>query len=274
MDKKYNLRGVVLANREIAPGFRHMKVKCPEIARSVVPGQFVMVRVANNCTDPLLRRPLTVSRIHRDEGALAILYKSVGRGTEMMADWESGVTFEILGPLGNGFSLPDSAKTIAVLGRDAGIGPLAALVDEASGTGRHVYAFLSSKQPVLLEYFKSLEKKCHLFLFPDGEVWRCGPFMTKELEQIAAKNLIDQIYLGGLCHFCPSCSLSKNIHLFACRQGITAQVSLDQYMACGLGACQGCVVPFYKDRKQQETHYKRICKEGPVFDSWEVVHRG
>jgi dihydroorotate dehydrogenase electron transfer subunit len=274
MEKKYDLRGVVLENREVAPGFWHLKVECPEIAHSVIPGQFVMVRVAGNSTDPLLRRPLTVSRIHRDEGALSVLYKTAGRGTGAMAAWGPGVAFEILGPLGNGFSIPDSEKAIAVLGRDAGIGPLAALIDEVWATGRRVYAFLSSKQPALLEYFQPLEERCHLFLFPDGETWRCGPFMTKELEQVATKDPIDRIYLGGLCHSCPSCSLSKNTHLLASRKGIGAQVSLDQYMACGLGACQGCVIPLYKDQKRLETHYKRVCKEGPIFDSWEVVHHG
>ncbi|KJS21317.1 MAG: hypothetical protein VR72_11255 [Clostridiaceae bacterium BRH_c20a] len=273
MDKKYDISGKVLENSKVMENFWLIKLECPEIARIIVPGQFVMLRLTEQ-TDPLFRRPLTVSRIYKEEGVIDILYKVVGQGTEIMTTWEPGHTCSILGPLGNGFTLPASAKNIAVLGRDTGIGPLAALIDQAAAKGVGVYAFLSSKYTELLHSFSFLEGKGELLFYPDNGAWRCGPFMTKELERVAGKIKLDQIYMGGLCDFCPSCSLIKNIHHLAHRQGINAQISLDQYMACGLGACQGCVVELYQGQDQKSRCYKRVCKEGPVFLSWEVVSNG
>ncbi|MFZ5943051.1 MAG: FAD-binding oxidoreductase [Bacillota bacterium] len=273
MDKKYDIQSKVITNTKICEDFWQIKLECREIARSIFPGQFVMLRLTQQ-TDPLFRRPLTVSRIYREEGAIEILYKVVGRGTEIMTGWESGQVCEMLGPLGNGFLLPQSAQTIAVLGRDTGIGPLAALADEAASKGIRVLAFLSAKSSELLDAYKYLEEKCKLFLFPDQGAWRCGKFMTKQLDETAGKSKIDQIFMGGLCSFCPSCSLIKNIHKISQHNQIKAQISLDQYMACGLGACQGCVIELYSCQKQLDRCYKRVCKEGPVFMSWEVVSNG
>ena len=273
MNKVFDESCRVLDNWHIIGDFWTIKIYCPQIAASILPGQFVMLKVSND-TDPLLRRPLTVSRIYREEGAISILYRSVGRGTEIMTRWKSGQRCSVLGPLGNGFTLPEQAKSIAVLGRDVGIGPLLALVDEGAARGVMVYAFLSSRYQEVLEIASFDSCRCEAWFFPDGDKWQCGPFLTRRLEQIATEKTLDQIYIGGLCKFCPSCSLVKETHRIGTQRGSEVQVSLDQYMACGLGACQGCIVELYEDESQQRKGYKRVCKEGPVFRSWEVVKNG
>ena len=89
MDKKYDISGKVLENSKVMENFWLIKLECPEIARIIVPGQFVMLRLTEQ-TDPLFRRPLTVSRIYKEEGVIDILYKVVGQGTEIMTTWEPG----------------------------------------------------------------------------------------------------------------------------------------------------------------------------------------
>jgi dihydroorotate dehydrogenase electron transfer subunit len=273
VNEKFDERCKVLDNRCVVNDFWTIKLHCPQIAGRIVPGQFVMLQVGDS-TDPILRRPLTVSRIYRHEGAILILYRSVGKGTEIMTQWKQGDACQVLGPLGNGFTIPKGAKKIAVLGRDIGIGPLLALIDEAVLAGVEVYAFLSSQYQEVLKVTSLGNGGCEASFFADNGKWQCGPFMTRKLEQIADSSSLDQIYIGGLCKFCPSCSLIKGTHRIGRKLGIDVQVSLDQYMACGLGACHGCIIELYEDQSQKSKSYKRVCKEGPVFITWEVVENG
>ncbi|HHY36461.1 MAG TPA: dihydroorotate dehydrogenase electron transfer subunit [Firmicutes bacterium] len=273
MKRVYDETCRVLANRRIVNDIWMLKIHCPQIAATILPGQFVMLKVGA-ASDPLLRRPLTVARIDREEGAISILYRAVGRGTELMTRWEPGHSSSVLGPLGNGFTLPERVKGIALLGRDIGIGPLLALVEEGLARGAAVYAFLSSRYREVLELAAFAGGNCKTWLFPDGDRWQCGPFLTRKLEEIAAEKALDRIYIGGLCKFCPSCNLIRETHRLGTRWGIEVQVSLDQYMACGLGACQGCIVELFEDESQVAKVYRRVCKEGPVFRTWEVVKNG
>ena len=130
-----------------------------------------------------------------------------------MTRWKSGQRCSVLGPLGNGFTLPEQAKSIAVLGRDVGIGPLLALVDEGAARGVMVYAFLSSRYQEVLEIASFDSCSCEAWFFPDGDKWQCGPFLTRRLEQIATEKTLDQIILAVYASFVhPAALLRRPTH--------------------------------------------------------------
>jgi len=265
MEKLFEITGRVISNKHMEEDFWLMEIHCPEIAQNIRPGQFVQVEVSKDY-DPLFRRPFSVYRIAKDQVSIEIFYKVVGRGTKIMTSWVKGQEFQVLGPLGNGFDIPDEAQNIAVVGRGIGIAPLVALVEDYLSRGKMVYAFLSAKSGKHLEAFDLLKRAgVEVYLQSDDGKYGHSSLVTDDLEQVLEKQKIDQVYI------CGSKRLTKACHNLALRYGMKAQVTLEQYMSCGIGACKGCVVDLYKDETRTEKTHKRVCKEGPVFWTWEAA---
>jgi len=240
-----------------------LTIEVPRIAQRIKPGQFVQVKV-NNLLDPFLRRPFSLYRTFRDEGKLQLLYKVVGKGTRLMTTLKEGTSIDLIGPLGRGFTLPHHAEKIAVVGRGIGTAPLVALADEASNKGVEVYCFLSAEEKhklVGLKEFK--EMGCELYLHADTE--DNVKMVTDYLKKLLPATQFDGVYV------CGSKRLTREVHNLSKKYGFMSQVSLEQIMACGHGDCHGCVVELYQDKERSKKCYKRVCKEGPVFETWEVV---
>jgi dihydroorotate dehydrogenase electron transfer subunit len=246
MERLFESTGRVVSNKQVEEDFWLMEVHCPEIADIIRPGQFVHVAVSKDY-DPLFRRPFSVYRIAKDRESIEIFYKVVGRGTTIMTLWAKGHEFQVLGPLGNGFDIPAEAQTVAVVGRGIGIAPLGALVEDYLSKGKKVYAFLSAKNSKHLEAFALFKTAgIEVYLQSDDGKYGHGSLVTNYLEQVLENHKIDRVYI------CGSKRLTKACHNLSVRYGMKAQVALEQYMSCGIGACKGCVVDLYKDETRTE----------------------
>lgn len=229
---------------------------CPGVARSARPGQFVELRLTEGC-DPFLRRPISLFAADGAE-TFSLLVRAVGRGTEWMAGWESGRQVDVLGPLGNGFSWSDGDRDCVLAAGGIGLAPLGFLAGRLLAQGKRVRLLFSPRRDgALLEalpFRETLEVSCcenraalpaaldALLERGADRVFSCGP--EGLLEAVAAR---------------------------AAARGVPCQLSVERRMACGIGICLGCAVAI---RAGDGVAYKKVCKDGPVFQGEEVVFHG
>ncbi len=269
-----DVRAVILSNRETVSGYFKMTLAAPFIAKNAMPGQFVMVRLSHSM-DPLLRRPLGIHRLKAQGSRLngiEILYEVVGRGTGILAKKRQGDFVDILGPLGNGFTLPLSTihyplSTILIAG-GIGVAPLFFLAEKLQEIKNQkmkikIIVFIGAKTKRLIlceEEFKKLGAEVHIAT-DDGTRGYRG-FVSKLFEKFLRTTNNGRrttIYACG-----PQPMLQRIFDV--CKpKGIECQVSLEREMACGFGACLGCAV------EVKDGFYKLACKDGPVFNIDELV---
>jgi dihydroorotate dehydrogenase electron transfer subunit len=241
-------------------GYYRLVLKAPDIASSAVPGQFVMVRVTDTM-DPLLARPFGIHSVP-SKTSLEILYRVVGRGTELLSRRKAGSTLGVLGPLGKGFPLPDKQRTPVLIGGGSGFPPLHFLSLHA---GARAHLFLGSRNreclpPVsVIKSFRERVGKVHIAT-EDGSSGQRG-MSTDMLESF----LIRMEHKTSLVLYaCGPHGMLAAVSRIAAEHSLPCFVSMEERMACGLGACMGCSIPV------KTGGYQRACKEGPVFDSREV----
>lgn len=262
MKKKKVEKCRILANKKIAKDHYVMDVETSGIAGNAKPGQFVSVSVRGQGTDPLLRVPLGIHRI-RPSG-ISLLYKVIGKSTELLSRMEKGGYADVLGPLGNHFDVSPAKehKAIMVAGGH-GVAPLFALAEEAIVNGAEVEFFsgaCTAEHLVCEKEIKKLGARVHVATDDGSRGEKCyvTGMLEKEITQIKAKDPRTVIYACG-----PRPMLAA-VSRIAERHDISAQVSVDAYMACGIGVCLGCAI-------RTKEGYKLVCKDGPVFDSREIV---
>lgn len=255
----------VVFNRHLTGEYWLIEMEAPSIAEALNPGQFVNIRIAGSLS-PFLRRPFSVFRVSEDRRRLQVAYKLLGEGTRLMSTtMPEGGTCDVIGPFGRGFTLPEGAKRIAVIGRGIGIAALPTLVDEAVARGVEVLPFLSARNRsnlVGLDIFASLGTE--IFTHTDDE-----PVVTQvtdHLLPLTRKLEFDAFYV------CGSNRLIRAAHNEAIRLGIPSQAAMEQHMACGFGDCHGCVIDVNLDRQGSQRALREVCHYGPVFDTWEVVN--
>ncbi len=273
--KKYR----IVQNEETVPGHRLMCLHAPEIAAGAKPGQFLHVRCADS-TDPLLRRPISIHRVRRDEGLLFMFYRLAGRGTSLLAAKKEGEEVDVLGPLGNGFELPGFGERVAVVGGGIGAAPLFFLVDEITAAIHKHGAELAGEEdtaPLAVDFYLGAATGSQLpslnsFLVQgvrihlttdDGSVGYHGTVTGLLQQHLDEQTHIDRIYACG-----PVPMLRAIDELAICR-GIPGQVSLEERMGCGVGACLSCACKI-KSSSGDGFTYKHACSDGPVFDIGEV----
>jgi dihydroorotate dehydrogenase electron transfer subunit len=246
-----------------------MWIEAPDIAAAAQPGQFITVR----CGDFILRRPLSVHQVSSRE--IALLFKIAGKGTLWLSQRQEGDKVDVLGPLGNGFSIEPGAKNLLLVAGGIGIAPLVFLMQYASlqrqitlidgaSTAAQLYTFssASNKQSKLSPLPKGVQfipvtedgsrgqKGMATDILPDfldwaDQVYACGPVdMYKTMAEISRR--------------VPILSGRSNLKLRKC------QVSLEVRMGCGFGACYGCTINTQKGLKQ-------VCRDGPVFELDDII---
>ena len=254
------VNGRIIANIEIAPSHCLMQIEAPEITQTARAGQFVNVQVKKHpgITDPLLRIPLSICSIGSTD--IKLLYKVVGTGTELLKGRKAGELINILGPLGNGFELNiiDQQSEAVLVGGGCGIAPIYALAEELTKNKRPpAQVFLGAKQQdqILCEQeFKGLGHQVHIAT-EDGSSGTKG-FITELVKEYLRANNVKNIIVYG-CG--PQPMLNALMQITNALQ-IPTYLSLEAYMACGIGACRGCAV------KTNEA-YKLCCTDGPVFNA-------
>ncbi|MFH1562380.1 MAG: dihydroorotate dehydrogenase electron transfer subunit [Nitrospirota bacterium] len=273
----------ILANKKIAPEYYKMAFESPEIGMLATPGQFVHIRVSNN-SEPLLRRPFGIHSI-KDIGEAClvkfeILYRVVGKGTALLAEKKAGEELDVLGPLGNGFKINAAGKkTMVLIGGGAGIAPLFFLAQKA----HHNKASLSNdiivliggktKDQILCEQeFKELGIEVKIAT-EDGSYGHKG--LVTDLLNNEASLSLPQTSVSLFA--CGPLLMQKGIAKFSSEHNLSCQVSLESRMACGVGACLGCTIKVKQANwgSEEETApnqvcYKRVCKDGPVFEANEI----
>ena len=261
---------------------RRLVLKGP-IARNAQAGQFVAVRVQDPALasyDPLLRRPISLAEISPERDEITLLYRVVGRGTEILARAGCGAQLSIMGPLGKGFSLPDEGELWLIAG-GIGIFPLYSLAQSALARGLSVRLFWGGDNRSFLESaglssWQALGLPIHLSTM-DGSLGQKGLVTVQVLEQLS--KLSGQGQMQPKLHT----SISGKINVATCgphrmMQAVTelcmnfevpVEVSLEERMGCAVGACLGCVCTL-KDEAGTLMH-RKVCLDGPVFRGEEVV---
>jgi len=277
-EKQAMMTGEIIENRRVAPDHLQMTVRLPRSFPSPSPGQFVMIRRVQP-EEPLLARPLSVFGFqrHKDNTNLQLLYRVIGRGTKSLSCSKPGDELSVLGPLGRGFTIPIGIKQVIFIAGGVGVAPLAFLLHSgllSSGTGQEIQKnfYLGAQRAELLAGLDRLEGFCELGICTDdGSRGYHGP--VTGLFESGTKLLKHNI--GGydpeetMVYACgPTAMIRAMAHLLN-ENPIRCQVSLEERMACGLGACLGCAVAVRGESGKRE--YRRVCKDGPVFDLREIV---
>lgn len=249
------IRARVNSNSEMMPGTRLIWLDAPEIAGSARPGQFVMVRCAEG-HDPLLRRPLSIHGTD-GSGAVALLFEVAGRGTSWLSGRAPGDLVDVVGPLGNGFSASPGAKSLLLVAGGIGIAPLAFLAGEASLQGKAVTLLQGAAQGASLLYPRhQTPPNCTVVSVSEDGVWERKGLVTGWIAEFIVG--ADQVFACG-----PE-AMYRSMAGLHCLTGIPVQVSLEERMACGLGACYGCAVRTTRGVKQ-------TCSDGPVFELADII---
>ncbi len=255
------VKTTIVSNEKIAEQYKVMTFKWSSGKRNIAPGQFFNIKVRSGST-PLLRRPFGAYKIGK--GTAAILYKVVGEATKIMAAMKTGDTIDCLGPLGNGFNVPSvrSGMETVLVGGGHGVAPLLALAAELKKTLKkapEVFIGGRSREHIVADReFSKLGARVRI-LTDDGSRGKCGP-VTKGLAEYL-KSLNGKKAVVYACGPRPMLECVAGI----CKKyGTECQVSMEEYLGCGIGVCVGCAIRTTIGRKL-------ICKDGPVFDAEEII---
>jgi dihydroorotate dehydrogenase electron transfer subunit len=255
----------IISNINLTSNYYKLSLELPEFARIARPGQFLMIRV-NQDYNPFIRRPFSIHSVSLKskaaESSIAILYEAVGVGTELLSKKKTGQYLDVLGPLGNGFSILDARFSILV-GGGIGIAPLLFLAEQASiqypASSIQVLIGANTKREILCQKkFAKLGFSVKIST-NDGSTGFRGN-VTELLRRILLTTHNSQL---TTIYACGPKSMLREISLISQQNSIPAQVSLDEYMACGLGVCMGCMI------KTKKAH-RFVCRDGPVFDASEI----
>ena len=243
----------VVRQQQIDEGIFDMELSFPKGAALAKPGLFI----AMYCNDKskLLPRPISICGINKEEGTLRVVYRVAGEGTKEFSEMKEGDTLEVMGPLGNGFALKEEKAII--IGGGIGIPPMLELAKQ-----------LNVEKTVVLGYRTSTFLKDEFEAVGDVVIsTEDGSFGTKG-------NVIDAIkeqgVEGSIIYACGPTPMLRGIKAYAEEMGFEAQISMEERMACGIGACLACVCKSKEKDAHSNVHNKRICKDGPVFLSTEV----
>ncbi|MBL7074824.1 dihydroorotate dehydrogenase electron transfer subunit [candidate division KSB1 bacterium] len=236
------------------------------IARSAWPGQFVHLRVDDG-SSLTLRRPFSLCQVGRSW--FEILFKVVGRGTEIMARKKPGDSLDILGPLGRGFSVGESFSGAAMVAGGMGVAPFPFLIRALRRQGKRVFLFLGAKNQDELYLPDQLTKDVTLSLATEDGSRGFKGLIT----QLVEKKLRDQKeLLGGKWQFfgCGPRAMLARLKELALTYKFSCQVSVETQLGCGMGVCQGCAVPAAPRDETSSPKYHLVCQDGPVFDVSEI----
>lgn len=236
-----------------------LEIEAPEIAQAALPGQFVHIRVSRQL-DPLLRRPVSICGIDRLQGLIRLWYQVVGKGTRLLSALSGDATIDVIGPLGRGFDMDIQRKKVVLIGGGMGIAPLLFLGGELA-ENNSVMSFFGAKSSGQLPGPPLTPAVGCSVATEDGSAGHKG-LVTELLADRLKKERPDRIYA------CGPRGMLAGVAQLARQYGIPLQVSLEAYMACGVGACLGCTCA--KSRKDEETWLK-ACQDGPVFWEEEVI---
>jgi dihydroorotate dehydrogenase electron transfer subunit len=243
----------ITANNPVMPGVFQLKLRCPEIVTAARPGQFVMIKCG---ADRLLRRPISISGTDIATGEISLLIAAVGKGTDWLAQRTTGEHLDVLGPLGQGFSLEPGADKVLLIGGGMGIAPLNFLAEQAAAMGKAVTLVLGARTGAML----------------------CPASHLPEVNERVLCTEDASVGIKGRVTECPDDYIAAAAQIFACGplpmyralakdprfNSGNIQVSLEVRMACGTGLCYGCTI-------NTRGGLRQVCRHGPVFNMNDIL---
>lgn len=253
---KVKMTAKVVSQQALTDDIFSMWIQADEIAGAAVPGQFISVYTKD--TGKLLPRPISLCQVDKEKGQLRIVYRVVGAGTSQFSGYQAGDDIEIMGPLGNGFPLERAAgKKVFLIGGGIGIPPMLELARQ-----------LDCEKQAVLGY------RDVLFLNDEFEKFSDVYVATEDGSAGTKGNVLDAIRENGLkadvIFACGPTPMLRALKAYAEEHEIECWLSLEEKMACGIGACLACVCQSKGVDEHSHVHNKRICKDGPVFLAQEV----
>ena len=256
-------------------------VKAEKSSQTAKPGQFAFVECGG---DTLLRRPLSYLRSSKEDGTVEFMYKTVGHGLESLSQLKKGDEIKIMGPIGNGFTIPSGKKSAILIGGGVGIPPVLFMGEEIKkiNGGIDLVAFFGSEIPFPFETCDSdlvmpgldlsvnktiddMEKlgiPCRLSSQAGYE--GCHSGYVTELAKSFIETLSDGEKTETIIYACGPESMLKAVAKLAKDDQLDCVLSLEEYMACAIGGCAGCTVKVLEDGHER---MKRVCVDGPIFDA-------
>lgn len=249
-------KGLVVRHLQVGQDLFEMELITPRVVPECKPGQFVHVQVGQE-SFPILRRPLSLYDVDRHLGSVVFLYKVVGEGTRLLSKVRTKDSLNVMGPLGRGFTLPKEESNVLLVGGGVGIAPLVYLARVLVERRCQVRVLHGTQTREQLAAFLKLRQLGVQFMpaTVDGSAGYKG-LVTELLFKKIDPAWVDCIYTCG-----PEPMMARTAD-YARQYGIVGQASLEEHMACGVGACLGCA----RKLKTDDYGYAKICKDGPVFD--------
>jgi len=254
MSEKFTEQARILSQEEIATDIYSLWIQTEHIADRAKAGQFLSVY----CDDGsrLLPRPISICEIDRERSALRMVYRFAGSGSAEFAAKKAGGSLRVTGPLGNGFPLKE--KKAFLIGGGIGIPPILELAKQLDCEKQMILGYRDSQLFLLDEFQKQ------------GEVY----IATEDGSTGTKGNVLDAIRENGLeadiIYACGPTPMLRALKAYAAEHDMECLISMEERMACGIGACLACVCRSTETDAHTNVHNKRICKEGPVFDAREV----
>lgn len=260
--EKFQEIATVVGQKELGAGIYDMTLQTKDIAKAARAGQFVSVYSSN--PSKLLPRPISLCGIDKEKNTIRLVYRVTGEGTgtDEFSKLQSGDTIKILGPLGNGFTV-EKGKSAFLIGGGIGVPPMLQLAKDINASGdvpkMQIVMGYRDENTFLLDEFK---EQAESFVSSDN-----GAVGTKG-------TVVDAIKANGLkadvIYACGPTPMLRALRDYADANDMTCYISMEERMACGIGACLACVCNSKEKDHHSNVNNKRICKEGPVFNAREV----
>lgn len=245
----------VISQKQLASDVYSLWLNVGDMVKAVKPGQFVSLYSKDESR--MLPRPISICEVAKATKAIRLVYRVVGEGTKEFSGLVSEDEIQIMGPLGNGYTLSDK-RAILVAG-GIGIPPMLQLAKELKNVEKVIVLGYKDNQTFLKNEFENYGKV--VVATEDGSVGVKGNVLDAIREEGVE---------GDVIYSCGPTPMLRALKAYAQEKGIEAQISLEERMACGIGACLACVCQSKDVDEHSHVHNKRICKDGPVFDAREV----
>ncbi|HZJ98012.1 MAG TPA: dihydroorotate dehydrogenase electron transfer subunit [Oligella sp.] len=257
---------LILSNDWVNAEYKKLIVTAPTPTLASLAGQFFHLLCPTSEENiAFFRRPMSIHKVNHEARQLEFLYKVQGTGTRNLAKLTDGDQLNLLGPLGQGFSISSSFKHVLLLARGVGLATLTPIAAPIINAGGKVTAVLSVRRPDLIMAQDTLIEA--------GATVYCVNDLDHSSDVNAVKQLLEQLHAKEPFDFlttCGSSRLTSMLQGFGERHHLDGQVALEQHMGCALGMCFACVLPL-KNTTSNDINYQRVCLNGPVFNLQEVL---
>lgn len=247
---------IIISKKNIAKGIFDIWVRCPQIAEAAKAGQFVGVK----CTGFTLRRPISICDIDKAKGLIRFVFEIRGEGTDWLAGKNAGECIDLLGPLGNGFMLGKLDRPVVFVGGGIGVPPLLGAAKQFGTNATVILGFRSANAVILKNDFE--RQGAAVTLCTDNGTAGIHGTVTAPLEK-----RLD----SGDCAVVFACGpkpMLKAVAMSCEKRNVKCFVSMEERMACGVGACLSCAC---KVKYEGAEKYFHVCKNGPIFDAKMIV---